>query len=278
MDIDLSFSQAAVVMPVEYNTLRFIVVGAGGTGSFAVPSIGRLIYELRQQQNKQAEMLIIDPDVVEAGNIPRSNFCFAEVGRFKAQALAERVATAWGIETSFSCEKFDSEKHLKSSTSDYRSLTMMVGCADNHLARRDMHRALDEFRGYGDQSRAWWIDGGNGRASGQVLLGSTTKRLKPDQFFTGTSICRALPAPSIQHPDLLEPEPASVSINVSCPERIRLGEQGMNINQRVAIEIAEMLTSMLLLRTLRRYAVYFDLESGTTRSAYCTQATVLGTA
>jgi len=276
MDIDHSFSQAAVVMPVEHNTLRFIVVGAGGTGSFVVPALARLIYELKLQQNKSAEMLIIDPDIVEASNIPRSNFCFAEVGRYKAQTLAERVATAWGIETSFSCEKFDCDKHLKSSNSDYRSLTIIVGCVDNYLARREMHRALDEFRGYGDASRLWWIDGGNGRTSGQVLLGSTTKLLKPEQRITGSSLCRALPAPSLQHPDLLEPEVIEEKIDVSCPDRVRLGEQGLNVNQRVAIEIAEMLSSMLLTRSLKRYAVQFDLESGTSRSAYITPNAVSG--
>ena len=276
MDIDLSFSQAAVVMPVEYNTLRFIVVGAGGTGSFVVPSLARLIFELKQQQNKSSEMLIVDPDVVENGNIPRSNFCFAEIGRYKAQTLAERVATAWGIETSFACEGFDSEKHLKNSNSDYRSLTIIVGCVDNYLARLEMHRALEEFRSYGESSRVWWIDGGNGKTSGQVLLGSTTKPLKPDQYFTGTSICRALPAPSIQHSDLLKPEKVEVKSDASCPDRVRLGEQGLNVNQRVAIEMAEMLTSMLLTRTLRRFAVYFDLESGTTRSAYCIPTAVSG--
>lgn len=269
MEIDLSFSQAAVVMPPEYTSLRFIVVGGGGTGSFVVPAIARLIYELKQQQSKSAEMLIVDPDVVEANNIPRSNFCFAEVGRFKAQTLAERVAAAWGVETGFSCERFNAEKHLKNSNSNYRSLNIIVGCVDNYLARREIHKALDEFRGYGEQSRIWWIDGGNGRSSGQVLLGSTTKHLKPNQYFTGTSICRALPAPSLQHPDLLEPEPKSHLRNVSCPERIRLGEQGLHINQRVAVEMAYMLASMLLTRTLKKFAVYFDLESGTTSAKYC---------
>lgn len=270
MEIDLSFSQAAVVMPVEYNNLRFVVVGAGGTGSFVVPTLARFMYEIKQQQNKSSEMLIVDPEFVEANNIPRSNFCFAEVGRYKAQTLAERVATAWGIETGFSCERFDNEKHLKSANSDYRSLTVIVGCVDNYLARREMHRALDERGGYGDQSRLWWIDGGNGRITGQVLLGSTTKRLKPEQYFTGTSICRALPAPSLQHPDLLEPEPIEPSSDTTCPERIRLREQGLHVNQRVAIDIADMLSSLLLTRSLKRYAVYFDLESGTTKSLYTT--------
>ena len=275
MEIDLSFSQAATVMPVEYNNLRLVVVGAGGTGSFVVPSLARLMYELKQQQNKSSEMLIVDPDIVEANNIPRSNFCFAEVGRYKAQTLAERVSMAWGLETGFSCEKFDHEKHLKSSTSDYRSLTVIVGCVDNYLARREIHRALDEHRGHGDQPRLWWIDGGNGKTSGQVLLGSTTKRLKPEQYFTGTSICCSLPAPSLQHPDLLEPEKLPVSSEISCPERVRLGDQGLNVNQRVAIEIAEILSAMLLTRSLKRYAVEFDMESGTSYAVYCMQATVL---
>lgn len=274
MDIDLSFSKAAIVMPVEYNSLRFIVVGAGGTGSFVVPALARLIFELKQQQNKSAEILIVDPDVVENGNIPRSNFCFAEVGRYKAQTLAERVSMAWGIETSFSCEKFDAEKHLKNSNSDYRNLMIIVGCVDNYLARREMHRALDEFRSYGDASRVWWVDGGNGKESGQVLLGSTTKPLKPEQYFTGTSICRALPSPSLQHPDLLEPEKLHAPSEISCPERVRMGEQGLNVNQRVSVEIAEILSAMLITRSLKRYAVYFDLESGTSRSVYCTHETI----
>ncbi|MBK7497436.1 MAG: ThiF family adenylyltransferase [Candidatus Omnitrophica bacterium] len=83
------------MLPREYSALKFILVGAGGTGSFAAPAIARLIFELKQNQNKPIEMLIVDPDVVESGNIPRSNFCAAEIGRYKAQTLAERITLAW---------------------------------------------------------------------------------------------------------------------------------------------------------------------------------------
>lgn len=274
MKIDLSFSQAAIVMPREYSSLRFIIVGAGGTGSFLIPAIARLIFELRAQQGKP-EMLIVDPDVVEASNIPRSNFCAAEVGRYKAQTLAERITLAWGLESQYSAEAFDAEKHLTPSMNDYRSLSVIVGCVDNHQARGDMHKAIDDFRGYGasDAPNLWWIDGGNGRSSGQVLLGSNTKRIKPEQHFTGTSICRSLPAPSLVHPDLLEAEKTSTSQDLerlSCPDRIRLGEQSLNINQHVAVEMSEMLTAMFLTRSLKRFASYFDLETGTGRSLYCT--------
>lgn len=281
MNIDLSFSQAAIVMPREYSALRFIVVGAGGTGSFLIAAIARLIFELKQMDSKPVSMLIVDPDVVESGNIPRSNFCAAEVGRFKAQTLAERITMAWGLETKFSCEKFDAEKHLKESAGDYRSLTVIAGCVDNYFARKDIHNAIDGFRGYSssDAPNLWWIDGGNGRSSGQVLLGSNTKRIKPEQHFAGMSICRSLPAPSLIHRDLLTEEKTSPEAarpdTLSCPERIRLGEQSLNINQRVALEMADMLTAMFLTRTLKRFACYFDLESGTSRSLYCTPEQVV---
>ena len=275
MQIDLSFSQAAIVLPREYSVLKFILVGAGGTGSFAASAIARIVFELKQIQNKPVEMLIVDPDVVESGNIPRSNFCAAEIGRYKAQTLAERITLAWGMEIEYSCEAFDVEKHLRRSMRDYRCLTVIVGCVDNHLARRDIHSAIDEFKTYSssDVPGIWWIDSGNGRTSGQVLLGSNTRRLKPQQYFSGTSICRSLPSPSLVHPDLLEPETKEAlerNETLSCPDRIRLGEQSLNINQRVAVEISEMLSSMFLTRSLKRFASYFDLESGTSRSLYCT--------
>lgn len=276
--IDLSFAQAAVVMPKEHTKLRIVQVGAGGTGSFTALAIARLMYELKES-GKEAELLIVDPDRVESGNIPRSNFCAAEIGSFKAQSLAKRIALAWGLECHYVNELFEADVHLKQSSGDYRALTVIVGCVDNYHARREMHRAVEQLQGYqsNDAPNIWWIDAGNGKFSGQVLIGSTTKRIKPENHFVGSSICRSLPAPSLLHPDLLESEKKSKSAELeglSCPDRVRLGEQSLNINQRVAVEIAEMLAEMFLTRSLKRFAAYFDLESGTSRSLYCTPGQV----
>ena len=273
-DIDLSFAQAAIVMPKEYTKLRIIQVGAGGTGSFAALAVARLMYELKES-GKTVELLIVDPDRVESGNIPRSNFCAAEIGSFKAQTLAKRITLAWGLECHYAKEPFDAEVHLKQSASDYRSLTVLIGCVDNHLARTEMHRAVEQFQGYrsNDAPNIWWIDAGNGKFSGQVLIGSTTKRLKSESHFVGSSICRSLPAPSLVHTELLtdqESKTRQQTAPISCPERIRLGEQSLNVNQRAAVEVGEMLTSMFLTRNLKRFATYFDLETGTSRSLYCT--------
>lgn len=272
--IDTSFARAARVLPKQHGSVKFYLVGAGGTGSFAAHAVARLAYELNLR-GKPSELVIVDPDRVEKNNIPRSNFCAAEIGKFKAQTLAERLTLAWGLEVAHVNESFDAEEHFKKDRGGHQQIRVLVGCVDNHLARREMHRILRESERYNtDAPDTWWVDGGNGKSSGQVLIGSATRDAASEKHFSTPSLCRSLPAPSLLHPELLEkqklPAQRREAERLSCPELIRLGEQSLNINQRVAVEIGEMLTALLLNSSLRRFATYFDLESGTSRSSYCT--------
>ena len=68
-------------------------------------NLARLAFELNRL-GKEANIVIVDPDRVETGNIPRSNFCFAEIGQNKAETLAGRISRAWGIEVGFVKEGF----------------------------------------------------------------------------------------------------------------------------------------------------------------------------
>lgn len=279
MNLDLSFAKSARVLPKEFTKLKIYLIGAGGTGSFAAMNLARVLFEIRRF-GKAVEMTIIDPDVVESGNIPRSNFCAAEIGRFKAQTLAERITLALGLEVSYSNQKLEFEKHIKSRRNGYQELSILVGCVDNHLARREIHRSLEESNKYNSHNAPefWWIDGGNGKSSGQVLIGSEGTIEKAEDYFSSSTICKKLPAPSLIHPELLEnqvvPSRRVESERISCAERIRLGEQSLNINQRVSVEIGEILTELLLTNSLRRFATYFDLETGTSRSSYCTSENI----
>ncbi|MFE1745597.1 hypothetical protein [Coleofasciculus sp. H7-2] len=53
--------------------------------------------------------------------------------------------------------------------------------------------------------------------------------------------------------------------NLSCAEMAVLNVQSDRVNVRVAAEAAD---------NLKRFATYFDLESGTARSVYITQQSV----
>lgn len=285
MNLDLSHLQAKLVLPVDYKEVQFWLVGAGGTGSFMAMNLARLSYELKQR-GKTASITIVDPDRVETGNIPRSNFCFAEIGQNKAETLANRVSRAWGIETGFVKEGFTpallqttrDDWTVQSSSSN--KLTFIVGCVDNHLARLEMHEAVkfyNEQRYTSEGARLWWIDGGNGRDTGQVLIGNRLNEKTILDAAQKSPILSLLPAPSLQHPELLKAEAAKTKAQnrtnddqMTCAERIRLGEQSLNVNQRVAVEMSEILAELLLTNTLKRFASYFDLESGASRSIYTT--------
>lgn len=291
MNIDLSFLNAKLVLPVDYKSIEFWLVGAGGTGSFMALNLARLAFELKTL-GKQAKIVIVDPDNVEEGNIPRSNFCFAEIGANKAETLAGRLARAWGIEVGYVKEGFrpallqskNDDWSVQSSSSN--KLTVLVGCVDNHLARLQMHETLKIHnektydRGF---PRLWWIDGGNGRDSGQVLIGNRLNEQEICQAAKKSPILSFLPAPSLQHPELLTGESSKTQRNqatdnrLTCAERIRLKEQSLNVNQRVAVEMAEILLELLLTQTLKRFAAYFDLESGASCASYTTFEAIVET-
>ncbi len=286
MSLDFSHLHAKLVLPVDYKEVQFWLVGAGGTGSFMAMNLARLAFELNAR-GKAASICIVDPDSVETGNIPRSNFCFAEIGQNKAETLAGRIARAWGIEIGFVKEGFTpallqsvrDDWSVQSSSS--QKLTILVGCVDNHPARLQMHEAVkfyNEQRYASDGARLWWIDGGNGRDTGQVLIGNRLDDKTICESARKSPILSLLPAPSLQHPELLRRESTksierqnqTTEERITCAERIRLGEQSLNVNQRVAVEMSQVLSELLLTQTLKRFATYFDLESGASRSVFNT--------
>lgn len=286
MNLDLSHLNAKLVLPVDYKQVEFWLVGAGGTGSFMAMNLARLAFELKFL-GKNASIVIVDPDRVEEGNIPRSNFCFAEIGKYKAETLARRIAQAWGIEVGFVNEGFRPQLLESKSddwsvrSSDSNKLKILVGCVDNHLARIEMQEAikLNNEKSYRrDTPRLWWIDGGNGSCAGQILIGNRLDEKEICQQSRKSPILSFLPAPSLQHPELLEPEKTKLKFqrvpqkngSTTCAERIRLGEQSLNVNQRVAVEMSQILMELLLTHQLKRFASYFDLESGSSCSVYNT--------
>jgi PRTRC genetic system ThiF family protein len=266
--LDSSYANSVRVKTAGHNKVHIIMIGCGGTGSCLSGPLARLIRVIKEGGTRSISALFIDPDVIEEKNIGRQNFCDAEIGYPKAQTLAARCNRALGLEIEalnkpFSANDIDIE---------YEALTVMVGCVDNSAARREIALTLHK-RGRSSPPRLWWLDCGNSKDSGQVLLGSTNdmKALEEALVF-GESLCQHLPSPALQAPTLLEPRPEEIeNQNLSCAELALLNAQGLIVNQRVAVEAADFLTRLLLYENLERYATYFDLPSGSAKSLYITR-------
>lgn len=240
-----------------------VLVGCGGTGGFLAESVCRLLL------GRRAAVFLVDPDRVESVNVSRQAFELADVGRFKAEVLAERLVRRFGMEVGYSVLPYDARVHDAAFARSTR-LALVVGAVDNAPARRAIAATLVRHSGYtaaGDRaSPILWLDAGNGRHSGQVLLGNA---LRPEQlkqvFDPDAGLCHALPAPSLQRPDLLTapPEPTR-DLPLDCARAVSEGEQSRTINQVMAALVATYL-DRLLDGTCSWMATYVDLTDGVLR-------------
>ena len=125
--------------------------------------------EIEATTNKTSSCTIIDPDIVVEKNIPRQNFQLGDIGLPKAKILAARYALAMGCNISAISQHFTKEM----AKAHWRSLVIIVGCVDNAAARQEIASSLNSGYGAYYLPDLWWLDCGNHRTSGHVLLGSS---------------------------------------------------------------------------------------------------------
>lgn len=227
------------------------VVGVGGTGSFVAEGLCRIL-------PASQPLILIDHDTVEEHNLGRQNFYKGEVGEFKSKALAERLARRYGREVAYSVYPFDrdvvNEQWGKMGIRVFNGL--IIGCVDNAYARI---RIADTIKQTG--SGTWWLDSGNGKDSGQLLIGSvTTKEGMMASIDLKEGVARNLPAPSLQMPELLVPvtEPERP---LDCAQRVAADDQSPTINQMMAVLAVDMVRRFLA-QSLTWMGLYVDLENG----------------
>lgn len=141
--------------------LRVTVVGAGGTG-------GRVIPPMMQMLRRNDTVCIVDGDHVEDRNLARQNFRARDVGENKAEVMARRYHRD-GITThayaSMLTEETSTDITHDPATPEHARI--ILGCVDNWRARQTMDALLWNTAIRGPVA---WIDGGNERRGGQVLL------------------------------------------------------------------------------------------------------------
>ena len=138
-----------------------IIVGCGGNGSHLVSDVSRYI----ATSDKELKLILIDGDHVEEKNIIRQNFITSDIGKNKAEVLAQRYSAAFGIEIS-SIPEYLTPEVIKGS--NFRLVRVLwVTCTDN-LKSRKLVDGLQEYKSI-------WVDLGNEEFGGQVTLSCANK-------------------------------------------------------------------------------------------------------
>ncbi|MBI4286320.1 MAG: ThiF family adenylyltransferase [Chloroflexi bacterium] len=228
------------------------VVGCGGTGGFVAEGLCRLL-------PRHAGLALIDHDRVEEENLTRQNFTREDLGRFKSEALARRLARKHGRTVAYAA--------LPVGMVELALPGIVIGGVDNGLARRDIAARLKGFstiglinQGYVSRPN-WWVDAGNGENYGQILIGNA------DRAIFEKDVCYAMPLPTLQRPELLAQAPSQE------PSCVQIAEQGPTMNLAMAAVVLEVVRR-LIEGTCPWMQLYLDLAEGTLHSVPATPGAV----
>lgn len=230
--------------------VKIIMLGAGGTGGHAAPHLYRLLHTLE----RPVKIIIADGDIVEQKNLVRQNFISADLGRNKAQVLAERYASAFGMEVQYIPEFIENEDRLAElikpdmyspraySCQHLEGHSILIGAVDNNRSRQLCHQVFQKT------DNLIYIDSGNGEFTGQVVCGI---RLKGKTYYKPIGET---------YPDVLD-DTDKFPTQLSCAEAALSAPQSIAANIMAATAVVSYLYNILVLGRIEVRSVTFSTKS-----------------
>lgn len=224
--------------------VKIVMLGVGGTGGHIAPHLYRLLHAL----DRPVEMIIADGDIVEEKNLVRQNFISCDLGRNKAQVLAERYASAFGMEIQYIPDFVETEEKLTTllkprlSYATPETLTILIGAVDNNKSRQLCHNVFNK------SDNLIYIDSGNGEFTGQVVCGV---RRKGRTYYK--------PVGEV-YPDILE-DTDKFPTELSCAEASVSAPQSIAANIMAATAVVSYIYNILVLGNIEVKKVTFSTKS-----------------
>jgi PRTRC genetic system ThiF family protein len=163
------------------NPITVNLIGAGGTGSQMLTALARMNQAMLALDYPGFVVTVYDDDTVSPANLGRQLFAEAEIGLHKCVALVNRINRFFGTNWKAVTKRYDTEtiRYLP----DSGKANLYITCVDNAAARFEIARILGEYknyRGYERNKPLYWMDLGNSRDTGQVILSTIGKLKQPD--------------------------------------------------------------------------------------------------
>jgi PRTRC genetic system ThiF family protein len=254
--LNLPLDRIAEVISISPNIefkepIEIIIIGCGGTGGYLIRDLSRFLYSIDRRLPGQSQITVTlyDGDLVEDKNIMRQNFMPSDIGQNKAEVMANRHVRAFAIDIQYVPEMFSFEKHGNKLNTGAQKI--IIGCVDNNSARREIAKTMSYMltsvgRSPNYNKRTIWIDSGNERKTGQVILGNAEMENVTDIF-----------------PDILDPKQDTVEVR-SCAERMLEDEQNMFVNLTASNLILNYLRKVVLNENLVSNGSVFTIDNNLT--------------
>jgi PRTRC genetic system ThiF family protein len=213
------------------NPVTINLIGAGGTGSRMLTELARMSHSLIALGHAGLQVNLYDDDIVTTVNQGRQLFADAEVGLPKAVALINRNNRFFGTNWKAVTEQF-STANLKSLPNRGRA-NIYISCVDTASARFDIATILQDFTRHCNFERTkslYWLDIGNARNTGQVVLSTIEEIKQPNSKLYRT--VSNLPMVTNEFKELLDAQ--TDNNEPSCSLTEALEKQDLFINSALA--------------------------------------------
>jgi len=214
------------------NPITLNLIGAGGTGSQVLSTLARINQALLALDHPGLQVNLFDSDCVTEANLGRQLFSHAELGMNKAVALIHRFNRFYSM-------KWKAFDYNYSKANLYRmekakAANITITCVDSPAARFEIANMLLQVNRQQDVTKVnqplYWMDFGNTRYTGQVLL-STIGKIKQPQSQKFQPVDN-LPFVTTLFKELLQQ--ASADDGPSCSLAEALTKQDLFINSSLA--------------------------------------------
>lgn len=163
------------------NPLTVNLIGAGGTGSKVLTALMEINESLMALGHAGLQVRVWDDDIVTSANQGRQRFFECEIGLQKSVALINRINRCTGSDWKAETVKFQRDK--SGNPPQQASATITITCVDTVQSRYEVAEILTAIRGKNNYFRdkpRYWMDYGNSRYTGQVILSTVGNIPQPD--------------------------------------------------------------------------------------------------
>lgn len=245
--------------------LNIHVIGAGGTGGWAVSFLTRLF----AGNNNGHVIHVYDGDHVETKNLKRQNFTLADLDLNKARVLCDRETTILNAPRLYAHDAYLTSKEdllaeILTTLEDDQSL-ILVSAVDNIATRKMLNELLMK-----DLVEARiltiMIDSGNNDQGGQVAVyGNAFARWTPP---VGESTTGILPTMLQIYPDLATIEDDNPGLVTNCADNAESQPQSMMCNVRNGELIAHLISRIYETKKLPGNLWVSDVLTGNTKCSF----------
>lgn len=229
--------------------VEIALVGCGGTGSKVLNNLAKIHHSLIELGHPGLRVCVYDDDIVSQANLGRQVFALSDVGHPKATLLVSRVNAYLGLDWKAIFDRYPSSRR------NSRTPDVVITSVDTAKARLEVETHLKE-----NVRSCYWLDFGNSKVSGQIVLGTIGSVDQPESstFETADRLpCVTDLFPNLEDMDETDDTP-------SCSVRDALLKQDLFTNSILADLGCNMLWNLFKNYYIERHGFFANIEEGIT--------------